>query len=78
VAGNVNLAMVKQALGHRSISSTMVYICTSDQQASQAVQAALMRVFSRPPGSRTKVCLNSHLVPASKFVHLLCFLIEPE
>jgi site-specific recombinase XerD len=45
VAGNVNLALIKQALGHRSISSTMVYIGTSDQQASQAVQAALMRVF---------------------------------
>ena len=30
VAGNVNLALVKQALGHRSISNTMVYIGTTD------------------------------------------------
>ena len=26
VAGNVNLALVKQALGHRSINSTMQYV----------------------------------------------------
>ena len=45
VAGNVNLALVKQALGHRSISSTMVYVGTSDAQAAKAVQAALMGVF---------------------------------
>jgi type 1 fimbriae regulatory protein FimB len=45
VAGNVNLALIKQALGHRSISSTMVYIGTSDAQAAEAVQAALMGVF---------------------------------
>jgi type 1 fimbriae regulatory protein FimB len=45
VAGNVNLALVKQALGHRSISSTMVYVGTSDAQAAEAVRAALMGVF---------------------------------
>jgi len=45
VASNVNLALVKQALGHRSISSTMVYIGTTDAQAAEAVQAALMGVF---------------------------------
>jgi site-specific recombinase XerD len=45
VAGNVNLALVKQALGHRSISSTMVYVGTTDAQAAEAVQAALMGVF---------------------------------
>src|SRR6202030_1895226 len=33
VASNVNLALVKQALGHRSISSTMVYVGTTDSQA---------------------------------------------
>jgi site-specific recombinase XerD len=45
VAGNVNLALVKQALGHRSISSTMVYVGTTDAQAAEAVQSALMGVF---------------------------------
>ncbi len=45
VAGNVNLALVKQALGHRSINSTMVYVGTTDAQAAEAVQAALMGVF---------------------------------
>ena len=45
IAGNVNLALVKQALGHRSISSTMVYVGTTDAQAAEAVQVALMGVF---------------------------------
>ncbi len=45
IAGNVNLALVRQALGHRSISSTMVYVGTSDAQAAEAVQAALMGLF---------------------------------
>lgn len=48
VAGNVNLALVKQALGHRSINSTMQYVGTSDGQAAeaaQAAQAALMRLY---------------------------------
>lgn len=45
IAGNVNLALVKQALGHRSISSTMVYVGTTDAQAADAVRAALMGAF---------------------------------
>lgn len=45
VAGNVNLALVRQALGHRSITSTMQYVCTSDGQAAEAAQAALMRLY---------------------------------
>ncbi len=45
VAGNVNLALVKQALGHRSINSTMKYVGTTDGQAAEAAQAALMRLF---------------------------------
>ena len=45
IAANVNLALVKQALGHRSINSTMEYISTSDRQAAEAVQAALMRLY---------------------------------
>ena len=45
VASNVNLALVKQALGHRSINSTMQYVGTTDSQAAEAAQAALMRLF---------------------------------
>jgi site-specific recombinase XerD len=42
VAGNCNLAPVKQQLGHSSISSTMLYIGTSDQQASEVASAVRM------------------------------------
>ena len=45
VAGNVNLALIRQALGHRSITSTMQYVGTSDGQAAEATQAALMRLY---------------------------------
>ena len=45
VAGNANLALVRQALGHRSINSTMQYIGTSDSQAAEALQKALMGFF---------------------------------
>jgi integrase len=45
VAGNANLALIRQALGHRSINSTMVYIGTSDAQAAEALQRALMGLF---------------------------------
>src|ERR1700693_1022469 len=45
VAGNVNLALIRQALGHRSINSTMQYVGTSDGQAGEAAQAALMRLY---------------------------------
>jgi site-specific recombinase XerD len=45
VAGNANLALIRQALGHRSISSTMQYIGTSDAQAAEALQKALMGLF---------------------------------
>jgi type 1 fimbriae regulatory protein FimB len=45
VAGNVNLALVRQALGHRSINSTMQYVGTSDQQAADAAHSALMNLF---------------------------------
>jgi integrase len=43
--GNVNLALVRQALGHRSINSTMQYVGTSDHQVAEATQAALMNLF---------------------------------
>lgn len=45
VAGNANLALIRQALGHRSISSTLLYIGTSDAQAAEALQKALMGLF---------------------------------
>jgi integrase len=45
VAGNVNLALIRQALGHRSITSTMQYVGTSDGQAAEAAQVALMRLY---------------------------------
>ncbi len=45
VAGNVNLALIRQALGHRSINSTMQYVGTSDCQAAEAAQAALMALY---------------------------------
>jgi integrase len=45
VAGNVNLALIRQALGHRSITSTMRYIGTSDGQAAEAAQKALMSLY---------------------------------
>jgi type 1 fimbriae regulatory protein FimB len=45
VAGNVNLALVKQALGHRSINSTLQYIGTTDGQAAEAVRSAMMIIF---------------------------------
>jgi integrase len=45
VSANVNLALVKQQLGHKSIGSTMRYVTTSDQQASKATANALMAIF---------------------------------
>jgi type 1 fimbriae regulatory protein FimB len=45
VAGNVNLALVRQCLGHKDIGSTMKYVGVSDSQASHAARAALMNLF---------------------------------
>jgi len=45
VAGNANLALVRQALGHRSINSTMQYVGTSDSQAAEVLQKVLMGLF---------------------------------
>ena len=45
VSANVNLALVKQQLGHKSIGSTMRYVTTSDQQASRATTTALMKIY---------------------------------
>jgi integrase len=45
VSANVNLALVKQQLGHKAIGSTMRYITTSDKQAAKATATALMRIY---------------------------------
>jgi integrase len=45
VAGNVNLALIKQCLGHRSISSTMEYVGTTDAQAAEAAGACMMGLY---------------------------------
>jgi type 1 fimbriae regulatory protein FimB len=41
VEANVNLAVIKQALGHKSIASTAIYTVPTDEQAGRAVIAAL-------------------------------------
>jgi type 1 fimbriae regulatory protein FimB len=45
VSANVNLALVKQQLGHKSIGSTIRYVTMSDQQASKATASALMKIY---------------------------------
>jgi type 1 fimbriae regulatory protein FimB len=45
ISANVNLALVKQQLGHKSIGSTMRYVSTTDQQASRATTSALMEIY---------------------------------
>jgi type 1 fimbriae regulatory protein FimB len=45
VAANVNLALVKTQLGHKSINSTLRYVSTTDRQASHATTAALMSMY---------------------------------
>jgi len=45
VEANVNLAVIKQALGHRSIASTAVYTQPTDQSAGKAVVAAIAGMF---------------------------------
>ena len=45
VSANVNLALVKQQLGHKSINSTLRYVTTTDQQASKATVSALMKIY---------------------------------
>jgi site-specific recombinase XerD len=45
IAADTNLALVKQALGHKSIGSTMRYVGVTDAQASKATATALMKIF---------------------------------
>lgn len=50
VAGNVNLALIKQAFGRRSINSTMQYFGTTDSQAAAEPRfdGALLAQLSSP------------------------------
>jgi site-specific recombinase XerD len=45
VAQNVNLAVIKQALGHKSIASTAIYTVPTDETAGKAVLNALASTF---------------------------------
>jgi len=41
----MNLALVKQSLGHANIQSTMKYLGMTDAEASDATAKALMDIF---------------------------------
>jgi type 1 fimbriae regulatory protein FimB len=45
ISADTNLAKVQQALGHRSIGSTMQYVRVTDAQADDARRSALMNIF---------------------------------
>jgi type 1 fimbriae regulatory protein FimB len=45
VGQNVNLAIIKQALGHKSIASTAIYTVPTDETAGKAVLGALASAF---------------------------------
>jgi site-specific recombinase XerD len=45
ISANVNLALVKQQLGHKSIGSTIRYVAMNDQQASKSTASALMKIY---------------------------------
>jgi type 1 fimbriae regulatory protein FimB len=47
VGENVNLAVVQQKLGHRSISSTMIYVGVAPEQVAAECDGALLRAFGR-------------------------------
>ena len=47
IGENVNLAIVQQKLGHRSISSTMIYVGVTGEQVAEACDCALLRAFGR-------------------------------
>jgi type 1 fimbriae regulatory protein FimB len=45
ISQNTNLAVVQQALGHRSISSTMHYVGVASEHITSEVNGALQRMF---------------------------------
>ena len=45
VEANVHHAIIKQALGHKSVASTAVYTVPTDEKAGQAVTAGSASMF---------------------------------
>jgi integrase len=45
IQGNVNLALVRQSLGHSNIQSTMRYLNTTDAEAGEAAKRAIQDLF---------------------------------
>jgi hypothetical protein len=39
------MAVIKQALGHKSMQSTAVYACATDQMADKARRSAMANLF---------------------------------
>jgi hypothetical protein len=71
VAGNVNLALVRQALGHRSINSTMQYVGTSDGQAAEAAQPALGCNIVLVQQNRCSVAFDESGLPRINNLHVV-------
>jgi site-specific recombinase XerD len=47
LVGNMDIALLRQLLGHRNIQNTMIYAHANDKQASKAAQAAEMLGFRK-------------------------------
>jgi len=47
LVGSIDIALLRQLLGHRNIQNTMVYAHASDSQASRAAMAAEMEAFRK-------------------------------
>ena len=47
LVGSMDIALLRQLLGHRNIANTMIYAHASDQAASKAAQAAEMLAFRK-------------------------------
>ena len=47
LVGSMDIALLRQLLGHRNSQNTMVYAHANDQQAAKAAQAAEMSAFRK-------------------------------
>jgi site-specific recombinase XerD len=47
LVGKMDIALLRQVLGHRNIQNTMIYAHADDKAASKAATAALMEVFRK-------------------------------
>jgi len=47
LVGSMDIALLRQLLGHRNIQNTMIYAHANDKQASKAAMAAEMEAFRR-------------------------------